>query len=116
MFDRRRRDPLWKITEKLSGEDKIAKRAVDLFYRQIEALIKKRLDMMEHGHKPNPDVGVDLLDLFLQSTTDVYTLSGMVFSFLSAGRESYIASMYLVHPLTVSHTQATQLRLPPHGS
>jgi hypothetical protein len=88
VFDRRRRDPLWRITEKLSGEDKISKRAVDLFYGQIESLIKKRLEAMENGYKPNPDAGVDLLDLFLESTTDVYTLSGMVFAFLSAGRKS----------------------------
>lgn len=72
----------------MSGEDKISKRAVDLFYGQIESLIKKRLEAMENGYKPNPDAGVDLLDLFLESTTDVYTLSGMVFAFLSAGRKS----------------------------
>lgn len=88
VFDRRRRDPLWKITEKLSGEDKITKRAVHLFYEQIDYLIGKRLDAMREGYKPDPDAGVDLLDLFLQSTTDKYTLGGMVFSFLSAGRKS----------------------------
>ncbi|KAI3333326.1 cytochrome P450 [Ustulina deusta] len=88
LFDRRRRDPLWRITEKLSGEDKISKRAVDLFYRQIDGLIKKRLETMVDDCKPSPDAGVDLLDLFLQSTTDQYTLGGMIFSFLSAGRDT----------------------------
>ncbi|EHK23127.1 uncharacterized protein TRIVIDRAFT_60068 [Trichoderma virens Gv29-8] len=88
LFDRRRRDPLWKITEKLSGDDKITKRAVDLFYVQIEKLIEKRLIAMENGYQPNPDLGVDLLDLFLQSTTNKYKLSGMVFAFLSAGRDT----------------------------
>lgn len=87
MFDRRRRDPLWKITEKLSGEDKLRKRAVDLFYGQIESLIKKRLEAVENGYKPNPDAGVDLLDLFLESTNDLYALSGMVLAFLVAGRK-----------------------------
>lgn len=87
MFDRRRRDPLWKITEKISGEDKITKTAVNLFYTQIELLIEKRLEAVQNGYKPNPEAGVDLLDLFLQTTTDKYTLSGMVFSILSAGRE-----------------------------
>ncbi|KAK5061940.1 hypothetical protein LTR44_003315 [Exophiala sp. CCFEE 6388] len=88
LFDRRRRDPLWKITEKLSGEDRITKRAVSLFYGQIDGLIKKRLEAMDNGYKPDPDAGIDLLDLFLQSTTDPYTLGGMVFSFLSAGRDT----------------------------
>lgn len=87
MFDRRRRDPLWRITERLSGDDKITKRAVDLFYKQIDRLIDKRLIAMENGYQPNTDSGVDLLDLFLQSTTDKHKLSGMVFAFLSAGRE-----------------------------
>lgn len=87
MFDRRRRDPLWRITEKLSGEDKITQRAVDLFYRQIDGLIEKRLDAVKNGYQPNPDDGVDLLELFMQSTTDLYKLGGMVFSFLSAGRK-----------------------------
>ena len=88
MFDRRRRDPLWKITEKLSGEDKISKRAVDLFYGKIESLIEKRLEAKEIGYKPNPNAGVDLLDLFLESTNDLYALSGMVLAFLLAGRKS----------------------------
>lgn len=87
MFDRRRRDPLWKINEKLSGEDKISQKAVDLFYEQIDGLIGKRIDAMKNGYKSDPDAGVDLLDLFLQSTQDVHTLGGMVFAFLSAGRE-----------------------------
>jgi len=84
---------LWRITEKLSGEDRITKRAVKLFYGQIDGLIKKRLEAMSNGYKPNPDVGIDLLDLFLQSTTDPYTLGGMVFSFLSAGRELDVSKM-----------------------
>lgn len=42
---------------------------------------------MRNGYTPDPDAGVDLLDLFAQSTTDPYKLGGMVFSFLSAGRE-----------------------------
>jgi hypothetical protein len=87
VFDRRRRDPLWRITEKLSGEDKISHKAVDLFYGQIDGLIKSRLDRMKNGYKSDPNAGVDLLDLFLQSTTDLYTLGGMVFAFLSAGRK-----------------------------
>jgi hypothetical protein len=87
VFDRRRRDPLWRISEKLSGEDKVTKRAVELFYDKIDYLIEKRLDAMSRGYKPNPEAGVDLLDLFMQSTTDKYTLGGMVYSFLSAGRE-----------------------------
>ncbi|OQV04996.1 hypothetical protein CLAIMM_09800 [Cladophialophora immunda] len=88
LFDRRRRDPLWRITEKLSGEDVITKKAVNLFYKQIDFLIDKRLDLMKNGYKPDPENGVDLLDLFLQSTTEKYTLGGMVFSFLSAGRDT----------------------------
>lgn len=75
------------ITEKLSGEDKITKKAVSLFYEQIDDLIKKRLNAMQDGYKPNPDAGVDLLDIFLQTTTDLYKLGGMVFGFLSAGRQ-----------------------------
>lgn len=98
VFDRRRRDPLWKITERLSGEDKVTKRAVDLFYGKIDGLIMKRLEAMRNDYKPNPDAGVDLLDIFLQSTTDVYKLGGMVFSFLSAGRTytSDVDSRYLL--------------------
>jgi len=91
VFDRRRRDPLWKITERLSGEDKVTKRAVGLFYGQIDALIRKRIEAMNQGYKLDPSAGVDLLDLFLQSTTDVYTLGGMVFAFLVAGRKSSFA-------------------------
>lgn len=87
VFDRRRRNPLWKLTEKLSGEDKTSKRAVDLFYAQIDGLIHKRLEAIKNGYKPNPDDGVDLLDLFMQSTDDLYTLGGMIFGFLAAGRE-----------------------------
>lgn len=87
VFDRRRRDPLWKITEKLSGEDKLSKQAVNLFYAKTDGLIKQRLEKMKNGYKPDPDAGVDLLDLFLQSTTDLYTLGGMVFAFLTAGRK-----------------------------
>jgi hypothetical protein len=90
VFDRRRRDPLWRITEKLSGEDKITKKAVSLFYEQIDDIIKKRLNAMRDGYKPNPDAGVDLLDIFLQTTTDLYKLGGMVFGFLSAGRKFYV--------------------------
>jgi hypothetical protein len=90
VFDRRRRDPLWRLTEKLSGEDKITKNAVKLFYEEIDGLIKERLDNIEKGtYNPNPDAGVDLLDIFLQSTDDLYKLGGMVFGFLSAGREYY---------------------------
>lgn len=78
---------MWKITEKLSGEDKISKNAVDLFYGTIDSLITKRFEAMKNGYKPNPDEGVDLLDLFIQTTNDQYTLGGMVFAFLSAGRK-----------------------------
>ena len=87
VFDRRRRDPLWKITEKLSREDKLSKQAVDLFYNKTDGLIKQRLEKMKNGYKPDPGAGVNLLDLFLQSTTDLYTLGGMVFAFLTAGRK-----------------------------
>ncbi len=79
---------MWRLTEKLSGEDWVTKRAVNLFYGQIDNIIKKRLDAIEHGYKPDPDAGVYLLDLFMESTKDIYTLGGMVFSFLSAGRKS----------------------------
>lgn len=48
---------------------------------------------MKNGYTPDPDAGVDLLDLFAQSTTDPYKLSGMVFSFLSAGRELQISRL-----------------------
>lgn len=88
MFDRRRRDPLWKITEKLSGEDKITNKAAEMFYEKVEWIINKRLTAMKEGYKYNPDDGVDILDLFIQSTTDVYRLSGMIFGFLVAGRKS----------------------------
>lgn len=44
---------------------------------------------MTNGYKPDPDAGVDLLDLFIQSTTDPYKLGGMAFSFLAAGRKSH---------------------------
>ncbi|CAI7604828.1 unnamed protein product [Penicillium pancosmium] len=88
LFDRRRRDPLWKFNERLSGEDKISQHAVGLFYEQIDGLIQRRLDAMNSGYKPDPDAGVDLLDLFIQSTQDRYTLGGMVFAFLSAGRDT----------------------------
>jgi hypothetical protein len=87
VFDRRRRDPLWRVTEKLSGEDKITQRAVGLFYGQIDAIIAKRLKLRAKGIEADPDAGVDLLDLFMQSTTDPYKLSGMMFGFLAAGRK-----------------------------
>lgn len=95
VFDRRRRDPLWRITEKLSGEDKITKKAVSLFYEQIEGLIRRRLYDTKGYYEAGEDAGVDLLDLFLQSTTDEYELSGMVFGILSAGRE------WIQYPLTI---------------
>ncbi|CAG9956541.1 unnamed protein product [Clonostachys rosea f. rosea IK726] len=88
LFDRRRRDPIWKLTEKLSGEDKITDQAVNLFYEQMDALVKKRIDAMASGYKYNPEGGVDLLDLFMQSTNDPYELSGMIFAFLIAGRDT----------------------------
>jgi len=93
VFDRRRRDPLWKINERISGENKISQRAVDLFYGQIDGLIKKRLDAIQQGYKPDPEAGVDLLDIFIQSTTDQYTLGGMVFAFLSAGRKFLVQKL-----------------------
>lgn len=61
---------------------------MDLFYRQIETLIRRRLKKIENGYEPSLHAGVDLLDLFLESTNDIYRLSGMVFAFLSAGRKS----------------------------
>lgn len=76
----------------LSGENKTSKRAADLFYGQIDSIIKKRLGAIKNGYKPVAG-RVDLLDLFMQSTTDVYTLGGMVFAFLSAGRELYLYLM-----------------------
>ncbi|VUC24084.1 unnamed protein product [Clonostachys rosea] len=89
LFDRRRRDPIWKLTEKLSGEDKITDQAVNLFYEQMDALVKKRMDAIASGYKYNPEEGgVDLLDLFMQSTNDPYQLSGMAFAFLIAGRDT----------------------------
>lgn len=88
LFDRRRRDPLWRLTEKLSGEDKISQEALNLFYAQIDALVAKRFEMIENGYKPSADAGVDLLDMFMESTHDRYALGGMVFAFLSAGRDT----------------------------
>lgn len=112
VFDRRRRDPLWRITEKLSGEDKVTSRAVELFYNTIDYLIEKRLKAMRKGYKPDPDAGVDLLDQFMQSTTDKYTLGGMVYSFLSAGRDTttYNTSwmMMEIHHRHNSHLDALQ--------
>lgn len=116
MFDRRRRDPLWKINEKLSGEDKISKNAVDLFYQQIDGIIKKRLDAIKNDtYKPNPDAGVDLLDLFLETSTDPYQLSGMMYGFLAAGRKLDFLN-HGVHQLTTFPIQATRLRIVSHGS
>ena len=88
VFDRRRRDPIWKLTEKLSGEDKVTDTAVNLFYEQIDALVKKRFDAVAAGYKYNPEEdGADLLDLFMQSTNNPYQLGGMAFAFLIAGRK-----------------------------
>jgi hypothetical protein len=88
-FDRRRRDPLWRISERLSGEHKITQRATDLFYGKLDGLIKRRLEARKNGSTADPDAGVDLLDLFMQSTNDAYKLGGMAFSFLAAGRKSH---------------------------
>jgi hypothetical protein len=71
----------------ISGEAEISKRAVDLFYGQIDVLIDKRLEKIKQGYK-TPDGSVDLLDLFIEATDDRYTLGGMVFGFLAAGRKS----------------------------
>lgn len=75
------------MTEKLSGEDRITQKAVDLFYGKIDSLVEKRIEDRKMGLKNNTEDGVDILDLFLQSTTDAYTLGGMVFAFLVAGRK-----------------------------
>lgn len=75
------------MTEKISGEYKISSWAVGLFYEQIDGLVDKRINAMRNGYKSSADEGVDLLDLFLQQTTDVYTVGGMVFAFLAAGRK-----------------------------
>jgi hypothetical protein len=83
---------MWKWTEWLSGEDKITDGAVNLFYEQMDALVQKRIDAVAAGYKHNPDEGVDLLDLFMQSTSDAYSLSGMVFAFLIAGRMSNLST------------------------
>jgi cytochrome P450 len=88
LFDRRRRDPIWWITEKLSGEDKVTNNAVALFYEKIDFLIEKRLEAKRNGYKSDPSKGVDLLDLFMESTTDKYWLGGQIYSFLSAGRDT----------------------------
>ena len=97
VFDRRRRDPIWKLTEKLSGEDKITDSAVNLFYEQMDGLVKKRIDAIAAGYKYNPEEdGVDLLDLFMQSTNDPYELGGMVFAFLIAGRKCLLFSMFFL--------------------
>ncbi|EXJ58620.1 hypothetical protein A1O7_06047 [Cladophialophora yegresii CBS 114405] len=112
LFDRRRRYPLWRLTEKLSGEDKTSKRAAALFYAQIDGLIKKRLDMIKNGYKPSPDDGVDLLDLFMQSTDDPHTLGGMVFGILVAGRDTTAYSiswlMKEIHHQDNKHLDAAQ--------
>jgi hypothetical protein len=72
---------------------------------------------MRNGYTPDPDGGVDLLDLFAQSTTDPYKLGGMVFSFLSAGRELLqLPSPKLGHALMALRTQATQQHSVLHGS
>ena len=71
----------------MSGEGKVTSSAVKLFYDQIDGLIDKRLAAIKKGYKVGSSEGVDLLDLFLQTTDDKYTLGGMIFSFLSAGRE-----------------------------
>lgn len=91
VFDKRRRNPLWKLTEKLSGENHITKEAVDLFYAEVDGLIQQRIDEKRSGfNKVDQEGGVDLLELFMQTTEDKYTLGGMCFSFLAAGRESHI--------------------------
>lgn len=91
VFDKRRRNPLWKLTEKLSGEDHITKEAVDLFYAEVDGLIQQRIDEKRSGfNKVDEEGGVDLLELFMQTTQDKYTLGGMCFSFLAAGRESHV--------------------------
>ena len=88
MFDRRRRDPLWRITERLSGENKVSARAVKLFYERIDDLIARRLEAKKEKRELSEEDGVDLLELFLQTTQDPYRLAGMIFSFLVAGRTS----------------------------
>ena len=71
----------------MTGDHKIASYGMNCFYSMIDGLIQQRIDAYKEGYQPNPDDGVDLLDLFMQSTQDRYKLSGMVFSFLNAGRE-----------------------------
>jgi hypothetical protein len=69
---------------------------------------------VKNGYEPDPETGVDILDLFMQSETDPWKLGGMVFSFLSAGRK--------LHPqYTRTHAddpgpQATRLHSVSHGS
>ena len=108
VFDRRRRDPLWMITERLSGEDKVTQTAVDLFYEQIDLLIEKRLEAVRDGVKPDPENGVDLLAQFMESTSDKYTLSGMGFSFLSAGRDTTTYSLAWVF-MEIHHSKNQHL-------
>lgn len=88
VFDKRRRNPLWKITEKWTGQDHITKEAVSLFYAEVDGLIQQRIDEKSRGfNKVDAEGGVDLLELFMQTTNDKYTLGGMCFSFLAAGRK-----------------------------
>lgn len=54
--------------------------------------MKKRIDAVAAGYEYDPEEGgVDLLDLFMQSTSDPYELGGMVFAFLIAGRECLLS-------------------------
>lgn len=66
---------------------------MDLFYGHIDVLIDKRLEKIKHGYK-TPEDSVDLLDLFIDATSDRYTLGGMVFGFLAAGRKSKLDSEF----------------------
>ncbi|KAM0751316.1 cytochrome P450 [Meredithblackwellia eburnea MCA 4105] len=85
LLDQRRRNPMWQVTEYLSGKKKITDRAISLIYGFLDPIIQRRLETpskMEESGK------VDLLDLFIQSTTDRYTLGGMCLGFLLAGRDT----------------------------
>jgi hypothetical protein len=58
----------------------------------MDDIVERRL-RKHAGDDTSETRGVDLLDLFMESTHDKYTLSGMCVNFLLAGRE-YMQSIY----------------------
>jgi hypothetical protein len=51
----------------------------------MDDIVERRLQKSAEEKESEPK-GVDLLDLFTESTRDKYTLSGMCVNFLLAGR------------------------------